>query len=1561
MSLMSTILPTLLDGLFELESFAEMSENISERDLVPFHQAVAALNEGVVMVNYKKEFHSILGIIAEVAKDEELMDALIKGDGFESLMKEEGNFFSIDEKHVGYFKNAICQMDDSAILYNAMAPIMKSFLMKEDTDSTLFEMGLRSDVIIAAINQDMKKSKHTLFEDLSEVLDSKNWKSLNTVYSLTGDAGDSDALMNKLADEDTISAFTDILKMIQKNKVINPKPSKTDDFEENENLYGLLEFVFNNTEGMGLTVTRPLMREVEDWDKEFDAIGKILHHVASRDIMNASDIFSGGGLTSSAIKKLNGTDKGDLDLPGLFRLIDDSHIFANTFGPFLDENMGDSGLIDKENNVCYSNVKEGQWKQEGDNLSSMLDSLATISDESGGDILAKLDLDGVSNIVDLNSMLHELAHSNMFDYLDEKGVRHYQFGKWFYSKISSSLGEFTVDEGTKDEKTFDLLADPKTNEHSTWEWDKEQWGYRPGDDGGVVDPIFLEWKLKYDNNPAQPAPNTRYIAYRDFIDINGHDYNKSSEYSEIKTFWCNYADNDDGDATSLGFKSLHTAFSLNHKNDIKTNYLTDNEWHKIFGSEQFMSDYNDIFEIDEISRIARVLSYSLRITQAKANGETIKLDGIPQKLLSDLLTSLNETCCMRIGLYNFYCIASDSIFKNDNGFSLASAYNKYLVDVDLPIDDYDNGRLVRQDELDILINFYGFINDAKDAGVMNNGSFDIKKLTEQPADPAEPRFLDRTKEAMKELNDSFVFQCEGSSVDNDITVFQGIFKKILTDTEDIKKLIYMEESPKDIAGINEGLFAQGADELKTADNKVEYIVTHVFKDNPAIEDAGLDIITDKADQKIEVDNVFDCVDKLYSLQDKEGHDVADPNDINIDTINPSTVGNLLTSLNNSGLLYDCVPNMMYKMFIKDSKMEIKNGEETVDFKRTDPYYHYYYFVDGYYRDAADYTERYDANDINGIETIIADYQTFNAVKGNNDLAHRNTLRSLTTGDNSPLENILKDMYESNLFHTPARDNHYANYYVNLFSDTEDAEGKGFTLFEEMMSKLCSFVGLDDFAYDADYQPDVDNYGNADKKLQHNIDAITVDDDDGLGHSYKPQPNVGAWPQEIKTIVVLANHSCDLGTGDNLDVNAIKFDELSPLQIKTMLNSINDSDLVGDAVPGFIEKGFDNVGITKLSTYDPSIALDDEINHNYYRLGQVLYGDYEIDSIHDVMESIANYTNPADETTFTGYKDNLGNLNVKDLENRNIEGIVKYIYRSRILNTHVDENYNTTYNKLYEDFGSSISAQGILFYNALGNDLTGYIAKDTANTPKTTLEKIASLSKLVHFQTTDELTDEPLAFDDIRDEVESTAIIKMVAETKKDGLEIHSSSFDDIAAIKSRQAIIMNIVKAAYDAYGDDSNERSYIVSEFSSGLFNTVFETEYPKIGTHGYAYNQDYSFGQNDASLIERDSYDTINVIEYNGVDGALSMLDYINDVSNPENTGHVRDNFAKMGAEPGNNSMFGRVIYLAEAHETFDSIVGFTAVGTASYSPDDDNNVYSNTFCFAEYGDSLYNHFHP
>ena len=1524
MAIISAVLPSLLDGMFEFDAFKEINENITDEDIEPFHDAVKKLNEGTRLKNYKQEFNAILDVVATVANDKELLDSIFKGKGFEGLMEEEGNPLSINQKHVTYFQQAIGKMDRSSLLYSVLTPIFKSFLSGDDLANTLNDIGLRADVLVSAIDHDMKKENHTFFTDFSSILD--EWGNLQKVLDLSDAGGDANSLMDKLKDQETIDALTSILGILYKNPIINPTPNDTDNYEKNENLYGLFEYVFNMTGDMGLTVTRDTLRNVPDWDKEFDAFGKIIQHIASRDILNAADSFS-DGLTTGLISSLKGDGPSDINLPKLFTLVDDSYIFSTTLGPFLDDRLGpslDGFLIDNENHVCFSNLKQGDWKDEGKSMAAMLESLNTLVTEGGSDFLSSFDMTSLNKITDLNDMLHELANSHVFDYVDENGVLHYQFGQWIYNKVDSSLGKFTVDEGTASEKSFDLLADPRPKDNSTWSWDVASWGARPEDDPDHPDEYFALWKAKY--NPNGTKEETHYIAYRDFIGLQREE-------------WCKY---------DL-YMSKQKAFMDAHKDDLNNvaTYLdpATNEWSSYFGSDLFTADYKEVFEVDEISRVAEFLTYAMRIMTPRRDNTILSLNKIPAKLLDDFLNSLNDTKCMRVSLFNFYRIASESIFNDYSGFSLNSAYNAYLVDCDCNMFDYEAGRAARRLELDKLVDFYNFINDAQESNVMTGGSFDISKLNENG-------FMDDMRIAIKDLNNSYVFHRKGSAVTGQLTVFQGLFNKMLGGTNEIKDIIYIgANSPKDAA--NSALYSN-------ATEKVEYLVKHIFQTDAQIKAASLDVDAELLKQNAEVDCIFDCVNTIYTMEDKDGQKITNPNSMNINNINAdTTIQPLLTDLNNSALLRDCVPNVMYNMLIKDSKMSISTADGSVGFQQVDPFYQYFY-NDTVKRATPDYDAKYLAKDIASITNLITEYQEFNAQLAGKDLSDRTTLQGLT-GEGGVLASLLNSMHDSNIFHSPARNyDGITPYYTNKF------EGNGYTLFEEMMSKVCSFVKLDTFAYEDSYAPDHDNYGSAEAKLKHNVKAITALDDAGMGHAYAPIEGKGAWQQEIDTIVNLAHVASSIGSGDKLDVSTFKLNELAPASVKSMLTAVNASDLVADAVPDFVDQGFTAINLGTLTSYD---AGEGAVNYSYYRLGQTIYGGVsgnspvgsEIDNIYQIMESLY------DEGTHS-YATSMGNMTdflKGEGGESGLQGFMRFIYKSHIFNTKLDGTYDA-YNIVN---GHNITAQGILLYNSLGDNLSAYIARDADSTTpeRTALDKIATLSKIVHMH--NYVHDA----EDITYVVESKGLINLINTTDGNITADTFTSDTSVEGVKAKKAFILSIIENAYNSTGKTNPEdyqRSAIVSEFLSGLFNNILENQYTKLdGKAGYTYVK-FSFGNDDASTLIFSDYATLNVDEKNGLEGILDALDYVgNPAAMKAHTAELKQCFIKMGPSEDHNSNIARALYLTEAHQYFKNLKNplildshgnqFLPIDETTCDVMEDNNIYSYNdtykFSFANYGERI------
>ena len=1527
MRLVDKIIPSIVDTLFELDFMKDYQKDISEEDLNSYHGAVARLNQGTPLINFKKEFGALLDIVGTIAKDTELLTALFGGGGFESLMTDKDNFLSIDVKHINYFKEAIIKMDNSSLLYYGIVPVLKSLIGGKDVSDTFNDIGLRSDVIVSAINRDMKKENHTFFEDFASLLDS--WSDLGDIYGLMG-SNNSDNLMDKFKDGNLVDSLTKMLSVIWKNPLFNPTPEAGDNFEKNENLFGLLEFVFSMTESIGLKVERKTLRKVETnthtWDDEFTAVGNIIKYIANHDVTKAADMFS-DGLSRGSISNLRDEGEGKVGLPKLFTLVNESYIFKSSLGPFLDDMLGDalSGfLVDKGNNVTFSNIAD--WAEEGERIANLLDSLYNLipeNDEEAKNFLTNFDMSKLHDIVELNDMLHQLAYSGIFTYIDTNNVSHYQFGKWFYSKVNDSMVKFSVNSSN-----YDLLADPKAADDSSWAW-KDSWGIKPGEGISNADPYFVEYKDTY--NPEYALTDTHMIAYRDFVYLGG----KENSDPTLPTDWCNYS----------VFTTKQAAFLAAHKADL-TNatgpYLTDNEWGAYFASDTFIADYDEVFNCDEISRVCKFMTYSLRVMENRTVGPNagtqVPFNELPITILEGLLTSINNTNSLRICLYNFYRIAAENLLNGYSAFNLSSAYNIYIVDANCGMFDFAHSRPARQAELDKMIDFYKVIDKAKAKGILVGSDFDYSKMNQDG-------FIEDMKKAIKDFNNSYIFHRLGSSKVNSLTTFQGLFNSMLAQSS-IKDVVYLgNDSPKDKVATN----------YNSKESKIEYLVTSVFLTDQQIDDQSLNFEEQRNRQANEISTLMDCVDSLYSLKKNDGSQATSISDADMNkSENVEVIETLFTKLNNSDLLYDALPNSIYNIFIKNDQLSISSGGEKVDFKRVDPFYHYYY-IDTVTRSAPNYNAKYLQKDIAGIISLLTDYQEFNTQLDGKEMSNPATLKALT-GTGGALKSILLDMHSSNLFHSPARNYEgLTPYYTDQYQT-----GTGFTLFEEMMSKICSFVKLDTFAYDETYADDVSTYGSAANKLTAKVNAITLADDGKPSTTVYHTGAGTAWNQEVDTMMNLANTAADLGSGSSLDVSSFQLDKLAPNDIKRMLVAVNASDLVGDAIPKFVKDGFNSIKLGTLTSYNA-------VDYAAYRLGQFAYGGEdalagegtEIDNIYNVMLSL--YTGDH----YVEGMDNLTNF-VKTTEGKNgLRGLIRYLYCSRILNTNKD--MENGYNQFYTVEGRQISARGALIVNALGNDLAQYIGRDAdKTTPVTT--KIEQISKISHIFALDQYKDAEVK----TYTVEAEGLITLV--TNADGkINAESLSSDKLQTDEFREntkPALLAIIASSFNATSEANEanyKRSVIASEFISGALNNVLENEYVKLDNvtnyPGYVY-QLFSFGNDvDDGVLTVEDYTTMGKVEYDGLDGMIDSLAQVKNINSgitPEQVTALKNNFAKMGLENGKNSKVAQAIYLAEAHSKFKLLAVipnarmefFVPVDETTADPEAPNNIYSNTFCFKEYG---------
>ena len=333
---------------------------------------------------------------------------------------------------------------------------------------------------------------------------------------------------------------------------------------------------------------------------------------------------------------------------------------------------------------------------------------------------------------------------------------------------------------------------------------------------------------------------------------------------------------------------------------------------------------------------------------------------------------------------------------------------------------------------------------------------------------------------------------------------------------------------------------------------------------------------------------------------------------------------------------------------------------------------------------------------------------------------------------------------------------------------------------------------------------------------------------------------------------------------------------------------------------------------------------------------------------------------------------------QDTTGSRLQGLIRFIYESRILNTPNGGQYGE-YNVVSSH---NISAQGVTLFNVFNNaGLAGFINRDAMlSTTSTDLEKVEQLSYIVHMPTDDGVA----IYNHVNYIYESQGLYRLINVVNDSGIDSNTFSglgHEDINAVKGYRNAILDIINIAYDA--DNNVHRSTLVSEFVSGLLNNVLENEYKGLNnktTYSYDY---FAFGRElYSSHIEFNHYLSLNEKEMNGMQGILDSLDYIGQLniatlaSMSDSDRHdLADNleacFALMYTD-NQNSEIARIVYLNNVHETLKLIASVPNKNSQTFTPylvDETSNsneagsntVYSVDFSFASYGAALKDYIYP
>ena len=1499
MSIFRSVAIPFLNNMLE-QKFMTNSLSIDEEDSNFLKETIDDLNKGKYLLNYKNEFDVVLDVAGILASDKALLTAI--GNNFNGFIKD-NNIFSIDKSHIEYLKKAAKKIDDSKLLYATLTPILKGFITKPDMDVAFRDFGISNQLIGIGMKHDMKRENHQLYDELSQLFDL--WDEVQFVTDLISSGTDVSNILNKLSTDEAKISISKTLCFFQTATFFNPDPQSGDKivFEHNENFFNVMEMVFSYMESIDIKVTREDLRAVETnghkWANEFDgdtplinssdgkygeiySICSIIQYIGQRKIVDG--VIGGSDLTNpTTLRRFANDGADDYDLPGILERVDSSVLFSRIMGGFLDAQFAPTGIFESNDamNLTFNNVDS--WTLEGRNLGKMLNALADVIEDIGPDFMTDFDITKVNDIPKLNYLFHTLANSGIFKERQTDGTYRYTFGMFLFNKVKPVLSNVDLD-GQKD-----FLKDPKN------------WSSLYGDRGVNGDEFFNEYYNYFASEEEKSGTsNTYYLAYRDFANLNGDSCLET--WGEMATF----------EAMSESVFIDYNAWS------------NDNTYHALYGSDNFVNAYQDIFDLDEIGKVCEILTYSLRLI----NLPDISVDTITADMLQDILYSFNDSKCLKIAVYNLAEVTKE-IVNNDASarkiINLDAAYTDYYIYGDLSFDNYEGAKQNRKIEIDYFVDAIRTYQNLKAKHIIVDSTFDIDNLDSES--------LEDIYDMLVELNKSIVFHRHGSSLNIEgynPTVYQSLMHNVLEGTA-IKKVIYSDSSPKDNAFnetyqkyIDKPLAIATQNEKSMA--KIDYLMDSIYLSDDDYVANGIYGYSREIGYQEQLDEIYNFITVIACCYGYEFDGIthtrlldsySELTSVNPKTVEPDKIGEVLKELNSSELLYDCTPNLI-KSFLNNASFA---SDVTIDFNDASPFYHYDY--NGAL--PLDYNRKFDDDEIDRLIEIVIDYQQFSEIVDEGSLSAKNTVAALQ--EQNIFENLLTHTHESEMFHL------YNQYNVDT------ADNNQLTVFEQIASILIVKSSLSNYAFDP--VRDV-AYGNATNKLNTQLKALSRLERYGGSPLYSYHNAWEGEDQEIKALVNFVDYALTL-CDTTIDFTEMDLTKKTPTQLATLLQKMNNCDIIADAVPYFTRDLLENVQVDQLCEFAGT-------NYAYYYFNQKVYGGEnglagegtEIWLIKQAMENFSYKV--GDEQRYYDVSD------ITSLANNvsNFDSIFRFLSDSAIINTRKSDGSKNLLNTL--PGGAKISARGVVVYNFLNGVNSSADCLDFI-TGSGDSEKIHVLSKI-------------FTLDNYSYLAESKAIYKLM----KNYDIINTSTIDttNFNSIKTYANTISNLLPYTYNAY---NGNRSYFLSEIIGGIFESSITSERTRINNLGLTDgNPLFTFKPTSYSDVTMDSYNNLNENNKLGFDGIVSLIDYLEKLTtyplpSDFNRTNLINAFSKM-----ENSDLAKLYYTSRGHKHLSSEsyrLDFTqSLLAKSYYGETwndyalGNNVWDNSFSFVAYGNSLCNY---
>ena len=439
-------------------------------------------------------------------------------------------------------------------------------------------------------------------------------------------------------------------------------------------------------------------------------------------------------------------------------------------------------------------------------------------------------------------------------------------------------------------------------------------------------------------------------------------------------------------------------------------------------------------------------------------------------------------------------------------------------------------------------------------------------------------------DALQKMMQSHVFnQTVG---EEGVTSFQYLVSDMLC-FDAIKGYLYLEESPKDQALDSEYASYKKAGEAdEDVRAKARYLVATVM---PSIQPGG----ASEACLRQGGEAIASLREVLSLLQSDDMYSIISDGALDVNAIRPSVFASLLTTLNDSPLFYDLVPNIIHAMVNSGESFAI----EGIDFSSANVFYEYYQ-QDGKSRvGGPDWNARYDDSEIYLLSSALA------YIGRNSDLFSSSGLADLSTLDPLILRSILVDMENSYIFNLPFSSAYLSDSGLTLGASWTEAGYvyNDLTVFEQLMYLIYDDTGLASNSFSMrDYlQIYLDHPHDGYKQMLH--DSI-LSFRDSSAHSWGKEINSLTTDGRGGGLLDLVLRSDLVDQDGNLSLDSLT--SIDPDTLSLFMERAARLEVVPNLLPNKLGQVFEQVDLGRFTTATGTFFADGE---GYFDLTPFLTG------------------------------------------------------------------------------------------------------------------------------------------------------------------------------------------------------------------------------------------------------------------------------------------------------------------------------------------------------------------